>query len=474
MGKGEKTRFYADVMAFHPEVTGSCLLVVVKFPNETTLKFMVDCGLFQEKDYYQLNGKMFCNPNELGFVLVTHNHVDHTGRLPFLVKKGFNRNIYMTRETAKLIPLALDDSVSVLEDVAKRNGERPLYVESDVQKTIKNIKSCNYDEAIYITPNVKATFLKNGHLIGAASILVQISYPEYEDINLLFTGDYNNKNMFFDVPEIPEWIRKLPITVIQEATYGDKRTVDLPAKCFEENVVKAIANEKSVIVPVFSLGRAQEILYVLKTMQESGRMAKNVPIYFDGKLAFKYTNIYQSGNLGIKPEMMEFLPENLEYVDSEKRQELLRDYERKIIVTTSGMGSYGPAQTYIPTYVKRENALIHFTGYTTEGTLGSKLKNTSKGDVVDIGCLLVVKIADVEYTSEFSAHAKADELIDFLNKFEDIKLVLVNHGQSETKHKFADSVVRNTDAKYVGILGEGYLFRVNHYGFVKSMTTKFI
>ena len=471
---GEKTRFYADIMAFHPEVTGSCLLVVVKYPDGKTHKFMVDCGLFQEKEYSELNNKLFCNADELDFVLVTHNHIDHTGRLPLLMKKGLSNKIYMTKETANLLPVALEDSTGVLEDVAKRNGEKPLYLEGDVKKTLKNIVPCPFEKKIRLNSNVSATFFKNGHLVGAALILVQISYPGYEDINILFTGDYNNKNMFFDVPQIPEWVRKLPITIVQESTYGDKKTIDLPPECFETNVMKAISKGKTVIALVFSLGRAQEILYVLKTMQQTDKLSKSIPIYFDGKLAFKYTSMYQKSELGIKREMKDFLPENLQYVDSDVRQELLHDYNTKIIVTTSGMGSYGPAQTYIPAYLQREDALIHFTGYTSEGTLGSKLKNAEYGEAVDIGCLLLVKKADVQYTTEYSAHAKADEMIDFLKSFEDLKLVLINHGQTETKHKFADSVLRQTDAKYVGILGEGYLFRVDHYGFVKTMTTKFV
>ena len=124
-------------------------------------------------------------------------------------------------------------------------------------------------------------------------ILLQLSYPGYEDINLLFTGDYNNKNMFFDIEELPMEVRKLPLTIIQEATYGYVNSTEMKA-VFEENVAKAISEKKIVIAPVFSLGRAQEILYVLKRMQQDGRLSTSIPIYFDGKLAFKYTGFYLS------------------------------------------------------------------------------------------------------------------------------------------------------------------------------------
>lgn len=472
MGKGARTRFYADIMSFHPEVTGSGHLVVVKNPNGETNKFMVDFGLFQEKAHNDNNSKLWCNPENLDAVLVTHNHVDHIGRLPYLVKNGFTKSIFMTTETSKFIKLALEDSCEVLKDVAKRNNVQPLYTTQDVQKTLEKVVNCKYKSTIQVQDNIKVTFLKNGHLSGAALILVQISYPEYEDINILFTGDYNAKNMFFDVEELPEWVRNLKLTIVQEATYGTINSKKVE-NCFENNVSKAIQEKKTIVVPVFSLGRSQEILYVIKKMQTEGKISKSIPIYFDGNLAFRYTNIYLKDDIGIKEEMKDFLPENLVYVDKESRQSILEDNNTKIIVTTSGMGSYGPAQIYIPYYVQKRNALIHFTGYTAEGTLGRKLQDTPEGEVLEISGLMLVKRAEVKQTMEYSAHAKADEMIDFLKQFTNLKLVLVNHGQTEVKKEFSNRILKEVDTKYVGILGEGYLFRVDPYGLVKTMSTKF-
>lgn len=472
MGKGVRSKFYTDIMSFNPEVTGSGPLVVVKYPNGETTKFLVDFGMFQEEPYYDNNNKIWFNPDELAFVLVTHNHVDHTGRLPYLVKNGYDNPIYMTNETTKLIGLALEDSCNVLSDVGKRNHTQPLYGEQDVKNTLYKVKGCNYDTPINVLPNIKVTFFRNGHLIGAAIILVQISYPEYEDINLLFTGDYNAKNMFFDVKPLPEFLKKLRLTVIQEATYGEMNSTDV-VHCFEDNITKALNENKTVITPVFSLGRAQEILYVIKRLQDEEKISTDIPVYFDGNLAFKYTSIYLNGKLDLKEDMRNFLPQNLIYVDKDSRQDILEDNNVKIIVTTSGMGSYGPAHIYIPTYLQKNNALIHFTGYTPEGTLGGKLKNTPKNEIVEVSGLLIKKRADVEYTTEYSAHAKADEMIEFLKQFKELELVLVNHGETETKKAFSNRVLKEVDTKYVGILGEGYLFRVNSYGLVKTMSTKF-
>ena len=214
-------------------------------------------------------------------------------------------------------------------------------------------------------------------------------------------------------------------------------------------------------------------MYELKNMQKTGELDLEIPIYFDGKLAIRYTDLYIKDGLDIKPEMRDFLPENLIFVDKETRSDVLYDTSKKIILTTSGMGSYGPAQTYIPEYISRKKALIQFTGYTAEGTLGNKLKNTEVGDTVEVGGLVAKKRANVEYTTEYSAHAKADEMINFLKQFKKLKLVLVNHGEIKTKNIFAERIVDEVDTKRVGLLGREYFFRVDPYGLVKTLSTKF-
>lgn len=466
-------RFYADIMALNDEVTGSLYLVIIKFPNGKDLRFVVDCGLFQEEKYDDQNSILPFNAENIDFCLVTHVHVDHVGRLPYMVKKGFYKPIYTTETNCKLLPYALGDSYKVLKTVSKRKNVKSLYSDSDVDKTLSLMKPCKYNQSIQINDNIKVTFLNNGHLIGAASILVQIScYESEEDINLLFSGDYNNKNMFFDVNPIPNWIKKLPLTVIQESTYGDMDSNKI-YECFESNIKECLKKNGTVLALVFSLGRSQEILYVLKKMQDAGELDINIPIYFDGKLAIKYTKLFIKDGLDINQDLKDFLPKNLKYVDKTNRYDVLKDTNVKIIVTTSGMGSYGPAQTYIPEYVTRKDALIHFTGYTAKGTLGRKLKDASIGEIVDIGGVLAKKGSNVAYTTEFSAHAKADEMIVFLKQFSDLKFVLVTHGEHSTKETFAKRVLKEVNVKNVSVLGRSYFLRINPYGLVKALPTKF-
>lgn len=472
-------RFYMDIMALHNEVTGSCILNIIKFPDGSSKKVLVDCGLFQELDYAELNKSLPFNASELDYVIVTHNHVDHTGRLPLLVKNGYRGDIHMSYTTSKLIPYALEDSYKVLKNKAKLANEPQLYTDSDVDETLKHVKGHPYEESIWLDENIKLTFFMNGHLPGAICVLMQVKYRNYgyyyyQDINVLFTGDYNNKNLFFDVPSIPNWVHQLPITIIQESTYGDMNSSDIQY-IFEQNVLNALAENKEILIPVFSLGRSQEIMYTLKKWQESGKLDKSIPIYLDGKLAMRYTSLYLKDGLDNKEDCKDFLPENFNFVsDKDMRNSIMHDNQCKIILTTSGMGSYGPAQTYLPVYLRKSNALIHFTGYCAEGTLGRRLFDCPFEAKVEISGLQVKKCADVQFTSEFSAHAKADELINFLRSFESINLLLVNHGNIEKKELYANRVIDELNPKDVGILGRDYFFRIDGHGFQKSLTTKFL
>lgn len=471
---GNANRFYVDIMALHKEVTGSCIINIIKFPDGSTKKVLIDCGLFQEMDYSELNKSLPFNPAEIDYVLVTHNHVDHTGRLPLLRKLGYNGDIFMTKTTSKLISHALEDSYKVLKNKAKLANKPALYTSDDVEETLRQVKGLEYGKIYHLSDNIKVTFFMNGHLPGAALILLQIKYRgQYEDINLLFTGDYNESNMFFDVEPIDRWVYQLPINIVQESTYGDMNSTDVKF-VFEKNVLEAISKQHEVLIPVFSLGRSQEIMYVLKKWQEEGKLDPNIPIYFDGKLGIRYTALYLKDGLDNREESKDFLPKSFKYVSSNQmRKDIMEDGQCKIILTTSGMGSYGPAQTYLPVYLRRPNVLIHFTGYVAEGTLGRRLFECEKENVVEVAGLQVKKLADVEFTAEFSAHAKADQLIYFLSKFEDLNLLLVNHGTKEKKQIYEKRVIDELDPKDVGILGRDYLFRIGAHGLIKTMSTKF-
>jgi metallo-beta-lactamase family protein len=357
--------------------------------------------------------------------------------------------------------------------MAKRQNKAFLYSDVDVENTLELLRPCPFYKPICVHENVNLWFFPNGHLMGAAMVLVQIHYPGYQDVNILFTGDYNNKNMFFDVPRLPQWVLNLPLTVVQESTYGDLDSQEQIFCSYSDNICKCLSNNGTIISLGYSLGRVQELLYTLKTMQQSGKLDEEVPIYLDGTSAIEYTLMYRDDGLDINDEMRDFLPTNLHFVNDSIRQDILSDKGKKIIVTPSGSGAYGPAQIYISEYIRRPNALIQFSGHLIKGSFAYNLFKAKKDKTVYIGGLMAKKRATVKYTSEFSAHARANEMIAFLKEFTNLRLVLVNHGSIESKDIFSDRILEEVSIKNVGILGNGYFFRITNHGLIKTMSTKF-
>ncbi len=469
---GSKNAFYVDIEAFHPKVTGSNILCNVRFPNLTSIKFLVDCGMYQEKDCEKFNSDFVFSTDVIKFVLVTHSHIDHIGRLPLLVKKGYTGPIYTSKEVANyFLEPALRDSLGVIETESKTHGTAPLYTEDDVDGVISQVVGVDYFEEWSPCEGIKVTYYQNAHVPGAAIILVRAKYEGYEPINIVFTGDYNNKNAFFCSRKLPERVTKLPVTIIQEATYGTMNSEECVAR-FEDKISAVVREQRNVLLFAYSFGRTQEVLYKLRGMQKKGILSTDIPIYLDGKLGIKYTNIYPK--LDISERMKDFLPENFHFVSKDQREQLAYSKEQKIIITSSGNGTYGPAQFYAPIFVPDPNAYLAFTGFVQEGTFGRQLLLTQNDSPVSIGGMLVTKLAEVDFFNEFSAHAKADELIDFLRDFENLKLVLVNHGETETKFKYAERVKKEVNVKKVGILDRNYVFRIDSYGFVKSRSTQFL
>ena len=472
---GEKCRFYVDIIAQHPEVTGSCFLLVIRIPGEKkAIKGIVDCGLFQERRYEDLNQKLTFNADEVDFVVLTHAHMDHIGRVPKLIKENCGANIFCTKDTLELMPEALRNGHKVMKKNAKLRHQPNLvlYDENHISETIDRACPLEYNTTYQVCENVKITFIPNGHLVGSAMVLVEIYDYCDNHINLLFTGDYNSKNTFLEEAKIPQEILDKSVTIITESTYGlVDSSEDEEQKVFEENIAQAVAEKRKIIIPAFALGRSQEVLYRLKLMQESGKIPLGVPIYLDGNLAMRYTDFYHTGKIGIKHGMQEFLPKHFQYVTTEQlRNKIVTDEKCQIIVTTSGMGKHGPAQMYIPSVLENEKAMIHFTGYCAEGTYGRILQETAEEDEIVLGGLLLTKKAEVNFTTEFSSHAKADELIELLQKFNNKLSIVVNHGRTESKQAFAKRLRTSLNTKKVGVIDNATVFRIGPYGIVKTIT----
>lgn len=468
---GSRYKFSVDISVKNRSVTGSCIMVTAH-RVDGDIKFLVDCGIYQgEEGYEEKNyAKFDFSPEKIDFLLITHVHADHTGRVPLLFKRGFYNKAYCTEDTASLLKYALPDDAKIIGINAKRSNIKPLYDNKDVSYALRNIESKQFWEVFEPHEGVKVTFFKNAHLVGAATILVRISSYGNEDVNLLFLGDYNTKNMFFDVAQLPEWVRDLPLHVICESTYGHVDSQDARKPVFQDNIAEWVnMGKKTIIIPTLSLGRYQEIAYVLRGMQDKKLLSPSIPIRFDGNLAIKYTNAYKN-ILQISPEKKDFMPFNSEFVS--ERAEVLAYKEQQIIVTTSGGANFGPAPDYVNAFIERKDAAFHFTSYLWEESLGRNMLEAEKGSFVQVGSVLKKIAADVATTSEYSGHATRDQLLQFLSTLKNIRSLEITHGEPEVKDAFGRYCKESLDLNDVAIMGNGYTIRLNTYGIIKTVPEK--
>ena len=463
--------FYVDITSAGPEVTGSCIHCHVHYPDSTTTDFAVDCGTFQERKYDRLNYNFAFDPKELSFLLVTHAHIDHIGRIPFLVKKGFTGPIYCTKDTNIIMDFSLHNSVHIVKSNSKRSGFDSLYVLDDVDSALLQVKPIPINSFVQVDNHIRAYFLTNGHLVGAATILVQIFFENFQPINIIFGGDYNDTNMFFDVPELPEWIRKLPATIITESTYGYMNSNQIVYN-FEDNIVQFFKKNPSgiVVIPTFSL-RTHEIVGKVNMMQRCGLM-NQIPVYVDGQMSSTFNQIVESGELeSIPQDRLNFVPKRFKYLRKDIRANRFVSQSPQIIITSSGTGSYGPAVAYLQNMFGREDVLFHFTGYPVEGTVSRRLYEAEKDSFVSIGGLLVRKKATVKFTNQFSAHAKLNQIMKFLKGFKRPVFVIVTHGNKNSKATVAEKCLEELDVHNVGLLSPEVCFRIDSNGLVHADST---
>lgn len=469
---------YVDIMAPSDAVTGNMILAIFHFSNRCKIRLLVDAGNFQEHEFVKRNNELICDPKQIRAILITHAHNDHLGRLPYVYHCGYNGYSYTSEATSMIAKEALNDDYRIQQDLSKRQNSSSLYTRSDVDNAIDKMKIVEYGKCICIYQRGKnkitATIIKNAHIFGACSFLVTAHDENGKSVNIYFSGDYNKSHDFFNVKRIPKYIRQLQnLTVVVESTYGDKSSKDI--KKFEDDVANITTDDfhKTLVVTVFSLDRAQKVLYVLKKMQNSGKLDKNIPIYYDGRLSQRYTNmILQNPKVfSLRPNMQDFLPENLTMVDKGIREKLLQTDEKRIIITTAGMGSYGPARAYLPHFVSEPTAAIYFAGHQQPETAGGRLLKAKDNEPIQISGLMKVKKASIYHTGEFSSHGSADTLLGFLKEFKKIGVVLVNHGEPQTKRIFAKTIIQDEriNAKDVGILDSSIIFRITPFGLGKTV-----
>lgn len=471
--------FYVNRYMRHNNVTGSFTLYSVHWPNGDNVRFFVDAGIKQGEDnigFY--NAFIPFNPEKMSFGIITHNHMDHVGLLPVLIHQGFVNPIFTTYATAQLMDIALADTTTITD----KNLGCPIATVPEVEKTLDQVVGCAYKKQIKPHKNIKIVFYSNGHLVGAAIVLIVIECPGREPITILHTGDYKDKNEFFNVEIPPHFIRELSISnIVCESTYGNvDSTNSMFQKCLEKNTVEALNNGMTVIYPAFAQGRYQEALYKIKMWQNKGTIPNHTPIIIDGKSSQEYNFRYSYDDLGIKKLMRNFMPKNCTFLPRGKNKELYRQQimnkpDPKIILAPGGMGSYGAVTSYIQRGIDRNDVLIHSLGYCSPESTMYRLLNTADGEKLTYNGKDVIKKCLVKQTSEMSSHAPRDVLLRFLQYFPNTKSISINHGEANTQVEFREYLLDHTGLPedQITVANSQLAFRIETNGITDVFKTQF-
>ncbi|QOL25964.1 MBL fold metallo-hydrolase [Thalassotalea sp. LPB0316] len=442
-------------------VTGSNYLLEVG-----NSKIVLDCGLFQgRREEEAKNHEPFpYSPQDIDAVIVSHAHLDHSGRLPVLTKQGYGGPIYMTSPTLELIAVLLKDAASLQErDVEwenkrrKRAGKKllePIYTEDDVEETLYQCEGINYHQTLKVTPEVCVKFLEAGHILGSSILEITIS-EHGKQKTLVFSGDLGNSQAA--LLRDPDIVERADI-VLLESTYGDRehKSIDDTLTEFEQVIEQASENGGNILIPSFAVGRTQEIIFRLGELYQQGKL-KQQAIYLDSPMAIAVTEIYhryqdvfnvedksainQSNSTAAwhKKSLHTFLP-ILRYSTTTEESMLLNKIKSgAIIIAGSGMCNGGRIRHHLKHNLWQKQAHVIFVGYQAIGTPGRSIVDGIQ-NIKLAGENIAVK-AQIHTLGGFSAHASQSQLLDWLSHFSDktAKLFLV-HGEEAAKQSLLEQV----------------------------------
>lgn len=488
--------FIVELTTKQMAVTGSENLLRFKDKFDQESLVLVDCGMLQEvgvntfsKENVDFNFYVEC----LRAVFITHAHNDHIGKLPVLVKAGYDGKIYMSKATSLFIENVLLDNLKIHREEAKKMNKKPLYDEEHIEKVLSLIEPVEYKKSYKINcdgVNVEFAFYRNNHILGASSIWLRLG-KKIEKINFVFSGDYNKANELFkkEVHTPKRAIKAKNINIVLESTYGaTKKTNEMD---IYSSIINGIVHqEKRIIIPINALHKAQEVLYVIKQIKGENfleKYGKEFPrVYLDGKLAIKHTYTYA----GVMKR--NFKPSGLkEIYDEIARNEAIMD-ENSIILATSGMMGNGPIVQYLKKMLPDKNTKVIIVSYCAEGTVGRKIleksdyikklkKEGKKESEIDKKCNLfgkeIVVNADVEKVTSLSTHARQEELMDFLKNFNkrNILSILLNHGEEIVREKFKRTIEKRLgiNEDKIHLFDRRNKFFFSKYGLEKKIPEKF-
>lgn len=457
------------------EVTGSCHLLTL----DNGFKILLDCGLYQGKDddMAKFNEEWLFRPSDIDVVILSHAHIDHTGRLPKLVKDGFNGTIHCTHATRSLCSIMLLDSAKIQEREAEYYNKRkkskqpfddtpfkePLYTSRHVHKTMDQFASYAYDRWFPIHDDVEVLFSDAGHILGSASITLKINEGG-ETKYFGFSGDVGrpNRPILRDPKEMP------PLDyLLLESTYGNKEHEGLPAetgKLLDIINHTCVDKKGKLIIPAFSVGRTQELVYMLDQLETDGRLP-SIPVYVDSPLSVNATMIFGAHPECFDQELAEYMLidpnpfgfNNLKYIRATEDSKALNTLQGPaIVISSSGMMTAGRIKHHVFNAIDRPENSILIVGYCSPSTPCGHLRNG--GEAIRLFGEWKPVRAEVYVMDSFSAHADRLELLDFIKPQKDnLKQLFLVHGTLDRQEAFR-SFVRPYGFEQVEIptLGESH------------------
>jgi len=426
-------------------------------------KILVDCGLYQERQFRERNWEPFtCPPESLDAVLLTHAHLDHCGLLPKLVKEGFKGRIYCTPATSEIAQIILLDSAHIQEEDAKyklkrhkREGRKgtypvePLYTTAEAEACFPQFSTVKYKQPVKIGDGVEATFCDAGHVLGSSIIRVKVS-QDGQDRTVIFSGDIGRPDR--PIVHDPSIVEQADYVLV-ESTYGD-RVHEGP-----EDTKKLIADVinstrqagGNIIVPSFALERSQELLYYINELLLQ-KAIEPLPVFLDSPMASRITKVFQKHRELYDEEMTEFMRRNkspfefsgLKMAGTSDESKAINHLRGTVmIIAGSGMCTGGRIKHHLVNNITRPENTIMFVGYQAVGTLGRRIVNGEK-EVRILGQEYPV-IARIARINGFSAHADKEELFEWLSglKKPPRKLFIV-HGEAESANKFGEYIREKT------------------------------
>lgn len=451
-------------------VTGSCHLITTD-----NHKILLDCGQFQGgKAMEALNHEAFpFDPAEIELLLLSHAHIDHCGRIPLLVKRGFQGKIYCTDATADLLTVMLKDSAHIHEQdsqwQSKKNARtgkppvEPLYTMTDAENALKLVTPVLYDQLIELNDEMKMVFNDAGHILGSA--ITELWVTEGDDTSkIVFSGDLG----VMDRPILrdPTVIKKADY-VIMETTYGNRLHAENSTSIDRllQIVVDTIKRGGNVVIPSFAVGRTQELIFEFNKIFESEPKYQDilgkVKVYIDSPMATTATEVFRKNASVFDKETKEYILRgdnpldfpNLEFTRSTAQSQALNmDKMPKIIISASGMCEAGRIRHHLKHNLWDSRNSIVFVGYQAEGTLGRLLVEGAKS-ITLFGEEIQVN-AEIHNLEGFSGHADRDGLYAWLSGFEkEPKHIFLVHGEMDSKRDFAKYVKENKGYNCVVVEG---------------------